>query len=211
MKKLVLSLAIISALGLSGCGSETIEDVKQDVIDNDSAVPISARVVFDPSNGVLSVPNDLLFQGTLDGTLNIPVDDPTNGGDPFVALNGLDGWSTANPFVLDINFPEGNTLDGDSVFSPESVRIFEVEMGGGADECASVVRGLACKVLGELVYTQDFITQKSGNAVAVVPLKWQSSTKAALRLLLWSVPSRWIMPPATQSFANYSMSLKKWP
>lgn len=171
MKKLVLSLAILGALGLSGCGSETIEDVKQDVIDNDSAVPISARVVFDPSNGVLSVPNDLLFQGTLDGTLNIPVDDPTNGGDPFVALNGLDGWSTANPFVLDINFPEGNTLDGDSVFSPESVRIFEVEMGGGADECASVVRGLACKVLGELVYTQDFITQKSGNAVAVVPLK----------------------------------------
>ncbi len=171
MKKLVLSLAILGALGLSGCGSETIEDVKQDVIDNDTAVPISGRVIFDPSNGVLSVPNDLLFQGTIDGTLNIPVDDPTNGGDPYVALNGLDGWSTANPFVLDIGFPDGVSLDGNSVFSPNGVRIFEAVMGGGPDECADVALGLACKIVGELTYTVDFITQKSGNAVAVVPLK----------------------------------------
>jgi len=170
MKKLVLSLAIISALGLSGCGSETIEDVKKDVAENGTPIVASARVVFDPSNGVLSVPNDLLFTDTLDGTLNIPVSDPTDSSDPLVAVNALDGWSTSNPFVLDIEFPAGTSLDGNSVFSPASVKIFETLMGGDPG-CEEVPRGAACTVVGELTFGVDFVTQASGNSVAVVPLK----------------------------------------
>ena len=44
-------------------------------------------------------------------------------------------------------------------------------MGGDASDadCASVTRGLACKVVGELVFGQHFVTQKSGNNVVVVP------------------------------------------
>ena len=170
MKKLVLSLAIISALSLSGCGSETIEDVKNDVAENGTPIVDSARVVFDPSNGVLSVPTDLLFTDTLDGTLNIPMDDPTDSADPYFALNALDGWSTTNPFVLDINFPTGTSLDGNSVFSPASVKIFEALMGGDPG-CEEVPRGAACTVVGELTFGVDFVTQASGNSVAVVPLK----------------------------------------
>ncbi|MEW6981855.1 VolA/Pla-1 family phospholipase [Colwelliaceae bacterium 6471] len=173
MKKLVLSLAIASTLGLTACDDETIKDVQQEVAENGSAVTASARVIFDPSNGVLSVPNDLLFSGSQDGTLNIPVTDPTNGGDPFVALNALDGWSTVNPFVLGIDFPEGTELDGNSVFNPASVRIFEATMGGDLvdADCSSVQRGLACKIVGELTFGVDFIAQKSGHSIAVVPLK----------------------------------------
>jgi Pla-1/cef family extracellular lipase len=170
MKKLVLSLAIISALGLSGCGSETIEDVKVDVAENSTPVVASARVVFDPSNGVLSVPNDLLFTGTEDGTLNLPVDDATDFSDPTVAMSALDGWSTTNPFVLDINFPAGTSLDGSSVFSPASVQIFEALMGGDPG-CEAVPRGAACTVVSELTFGVDFVTKASGNSVAVVPLK----------------------------------------
>lgn len=173
MKKLVLSFAIASALGLAGCESESIDDVKQEAADNGAPYVPAGRVVFDPSNGVLSVPNDLLYSGTLDGTLNIPVDDPTNAGDPLVAINGLDGWSTVNPFVLDLSFPEGVELDGASLFNPSSVRIFEAIMGGDLNDadCATQTRGAACKIVGELTYTQDFVTQKSGNSIAVVPLK----------------------------------------
>ncbi|WP_440873934.1 VolA/Pla-1 family phospholipase [Thalassotalea sp. PLHSN55] len=173
MKKLVLSLAVISALGLSACDSESLEDAQNDAIENDTGISIAARVKFDPSNGDLSVPNDLLFLETTDGTLNPPVDDPTDGSDPFVALSALDGWSTVNPFVLDIIFPEGKELDGNSVFNPESVRIFKAVMGGDTsdEQCASVTRGLACKIVSELAYTTDFITQKSGDSVAVIPLK----------------------------------------
>ncbi|WP_085296936.1 VolA/Pla-1 family phospholipase [Cognaticolwellia mytili] len=175
MKKLVLGLAIASALGLSACGSETIKDVEKEVVDNGSAVTPSARVKFDPSKGAagLSIPNDLIFSGTVDGTLNIPVADPTNGADPFVAISALDGWSISQPFPLDIEFPEGTSLDGDSVFDPASVRIFEAVMTGDASDsdCAGANRALACKVVGELVYTQDFVTQKSGNSIVVVPMK----------------------------------------
>jgi Pla-1/cef family extracellular lipase len=170
MKKLVISLAIISALGLSGCGSETIEDVKNDFAENGTPVLASARVVFDPSNGVLSVPNDLLFTGTLDGTLNLPVSDPTDFSDPTVSMSAIDGWSTSNPFVLDIDFPAGTSLDGNSVFSPASVKIFETLMGGDPG-CEEVPRGAACSVVGELTFGVDFVTQASGNSVAVVPLK----------------------------------------
>lgn len=170
MKKLVLSLAIISALGLSGCGSETIEDVQKDFEENGTAIVASARVVFDPSNSVLSVPNDLLFTGTQDGTLNLPVDDPTNFGDPTVAMSALDGWSPTNPFALDIEFPNGTSLDGNSVFSPASVKIYEALMGGDPG-CEEVPRGAACTVVGELTFGVDFVTQASGNSVAVIPLK----------------------------------------
>ncbi|AZQ84054.1 alpha/beta fold hydrolase [Colwellia sp. Arc7-635] len=173
MKKLVLSLAIASSLGLSACDSESIKDVEKEVVDNGTAVTASARVKFDPSAGAagLSIPNDLIFQGTVDGTLEIPVDDPTDGSDPFVAISALDGWSISQPFPLAIEFPAGTSLNADSASEAASVRIFETIMGGDATDadCASVTRGLACKVVSELVFGQHFVTQKSGNNVVVVP------------------------------------------
>ncbi len=182
MKKLVISLAIISALGLSGCGSETIEDVKNDAANNLTPIVASARVVFDPGADEprLSIPNDLLFTGHEDGTLNVPDENlidkvtgeklPIDYLNPSAAVGALDGWSTINPFVLDIDFPQGTSLNGDSAFSPNSVRIFETLMGGDPG-CEQVPVGAACIVVGELTWGVDFITQASGNSVAVVPLK----------------------------------------
>jgi Pla-1/cef family extracellular lipase len=168
MKKLMLNLAIVSALGLSGCGSETIEDVKKDVADdiaeNGPSIVASARVVFDPASGLagLSVPNDLIFSGSKDGTLEIDVADPTDGSDPFVAASALDGWSTVQPFVIGIDFPAGTSLDGNSVFSPDSVKVFE---------CEPKTVSELCTVASELTFGVDFVTQASGNSVAFVPLK----------------------------------------
>jgi len=169
MNKLILSFAIISALGLSGCGSETIEDVKNELPDNGTPVTAPARVIFDPANAIISVPNDLLFSGTLDGTLNLPVEDPLNGSDPFVALSALDGWSTVNPFTIDIDFPAGTSLSGNSVSNPASVRIFEALMGGDIG-CEAVPLGAACLVVSELTFGVDFISQKSGASIVVIPL-----------------------------------------
>ena len=175
MNKLVLSLAIASTLGLSACGDETIKDVENEVVENGPAVTPSARVKFDPAAGAagLSIPNDLIFSGTVDGTLEIPVADPTDGSDPFVAISALDGWSISQPFPLAIDFPTGTSLNGDSASEPGSVRIFEAIMGGDANDadCTSVTRGLACKVVGELTFGQHFVTQKSGNNVVVVPIQ----------------------------------------
>ena len=76
MKKLLLGVAIASALGLVGCGGgDNIAEIKQQVKDgnsgNSQAQPYS-RVLFDPAKAKLSVPNDLLFNGTTDGTLHMP-------------------------------------------------------------------------------------------------------------------------------------------
>jgi len=181
MKKLALSLAIISALGLSACDSETIEDVQKEVAENGSSVKTLARVVFDPGAGAagLSVPNDLLFSDTKDGTLNFPaenlVDEEGNPLqpdylDPTVVMGALDGWSISNPFVLKIEFPDGSTLDGSSVMNPASVRIFETLMGQDAG-CESVPRGAACKVVSELTFGVDFVAQAQGDNIVVAPLK----------------------------------------
>ncbi|MBU2869376.1 VolA/Pla-1 family phospholipase [Colwellia sp. E2M01] len=178
MKKLALSIAIISALSLSACNNETIEDVQQDVAENGSAVTPLARVVFDPANGILSAPNDLLFLGTLDGTLSMPTEKDAAGNeiefpdyaDPSTALGALDGWSTTNPFVIAIDFTDDTSLDASSVQNPASVQIFETLMGGDTG-CEEVPRGAACSVVSELTFGVDFVTQASGNSVAVIPLK----------------------------------------
>ncbi len=173
MKKLVLSLAIASTLGLSACGDETIQDVENEVAENGSAVTATARVKFDPAAGAagLSIPNDLIFSGTLDGTLEIPVDDPTDGSDPFVAISALDGWSISQPFSLGIEFPAGTSLEASSASEPASVRIFEAVMGGDANDsdCTAVTRGLACKIVAELTFGVDFVTRGSASGVSVIP------------------------------------------
>ena len=54
---------------------------------------------FDPSNAVIPFPSSLLYTGTTDLTLNIPVADPGNVTDPIVALNSLDGFDKLGWFV----------------------------------------------------------------------------------------------------------------
>ena len=184
MKKLALSLAVISALGLSACDSETIEDVQKEAEVNGTAVKSLARIVFDPgaATPVLSIPNDLLISETKDGTLNLPAENlvdadgnklPVDYLNPSAAVGALDGWSTVNPFTIKVAFPEGRTLNADSVFNPGAVHVYEAIMGGNQSdaECAAIPRGPACKLVAELTFGVDFVAKASGNDIAIVPLK----------------------------------------
>ena len=92
---------------------------------------------------------------------------------PSAAVGALDGWSTVNPFTIEVALPEGRTLNGDSIFSPGAVHVYEAIMGGNQSdaECAAIPRGPACKLVAELTFGVDFVAKASGNDIAIVPLK----------------------------------------
>ncbi|WP_166837965.1 VolA/Pla-1 family phospholipase [Rheinheimera pleomorphica] len=173
MNKLALSIAVALALGLTGCGGESLEEITQE--EQGSIKPLS-RVVFDPgaASPRLSVPNDLLFQGTTDGTLTTDSGDSPDYTNPQVALGALDGWSTQNPYTIAVDVAAGAELVASSVQQPGAVRLFEMVMQGptsAVEECQTANQGFACQVVSELVFGQDYVTSVSGNNIVVVPLK----------------------------------------
>lgn len=175
MKRLILGVAIASALGLTGCGEDSFNELKDKT---DPLVPES-HIVFDPANSKVPLPNDLLFSGTKDGTLSIPGESSGNYVDPQIALGALDGWSTTSPISIDIDLAKKHdgtplTLMAASVAQPGAVRMFEATVGGPLSsdaECTAKPSVSACKVGAELQFGVDFVSTASGNKVVIVPLK----------------------------------------
>ncbi|RUQ40839.1 MAG: lipase [Candidatus Competibacteraceae bacterium] len=90
----------------------------------DAATRADFYAQFNPTAGVVPFPNNLLFSGSTDGTLNLPVSDPTNLADPRVAMNGLDGFSTVAPLTAQFS----GTLKAATVTAGSTVRVFEVTL-----------------------------------------------------------------------------------
>ncbi|WP_417665604.1 VolA/Pla-1 family phospholipase [Pseudidiomarina sp.] len=214
MKKLLLVTAIGSALSLVGCGSG--EDAPESV---KAEYQVAAtRVVFDPSNGQVPVPSNILLSGTVDGTLNIPVADPTDGGNPQVAINGLDGWGTHSTLTFSFSLPTDENGDQVSVSAasleaPGSIRVFETIMGGSdvSAACAAAPSpAVTCAVAAELVHGQDFIVKATGPAgVAVVPLKPFKAKTGYLAVLTDNIQDslgRSVKPSQTYGLMKRSVS-----
>ncbi|MCC5824833.1 VolA/Pla-1 family phospholipase [Alkalimonas sp.] len=210
MKKLAISLAVAAALGLTACG-DSLEDIQQQVEQEGSQVIAASRVVFDPGAGAVSVPNDLLFLGTTDGTLTLD-SGSQNYADPQTALGVLDGWSTQNPFSIELRFAPGVGLNAQSASAPGAVRIFEVVMGGptsSVDQCRAVPQGVACQLVGELAFGQDFVTAATGNNVAVIPirpLKAKTTYIVALTNTLQDSEGRAIKPSTTYELLQQDLN-----
>lgn len=175
MKRLILGVAIASALGLTGCGEDSYNELK----DKTEPLVPESHMVFDPANSKVPLPNDLLFSGTKDGTLSIPGESSGNYVDPQIALGALDGWSTTSPISIDIDLAKKHdgtplTLMAASVAQPGAVRMFEATVGGPLSsdaECTVKPSVSACKVGAELQFGVDFVSTASGNKVVIVPLK----------------------------------------
>lgn len=173
MKKLLVSTSILAALGLSGCGGETIEDLQSET-QQQTAV---SRIVFDPANGNLNIPNDLLMlpgdDGFFDYTLNIPVDDPSDFSDPQNALNVLDGWSTNHPFQLNVEVATGVSLDASTLSA--GISIYEATLGldlADADCRAVAIPSAGCKMGDKLTFGVDYVLSLADDdSINVVPLK----------------------------------------
>ncbi|MEO6689618.1 MAG: Ig-like domain-containing protein [Dokdonella sp.] len=131
----------------------------------DYTAPVTFHAVanFDPNNGVIPFPNNLLLLGTTDLTLNIPVADPhAADAGPKLAMNALDGFSTSAPWSMGFSQPiDGTTLAG-------NVHMFEVTLSGPGGGVTGVVR--------ELASPQEFVTalapsDTTSRTLAIVPTK----------------------------------------
>ena len=120
---------------------------------------------FDPSNAVIPFPSSLLYTGTTDLTLNIPVADPGNVTDPIVALNSLDGFSTTEKWITGFvgTFGQPGSIDPTSVVAGQSVRVFQVTT-------QSFV--VVTSIIRELTPGVDYLAVAATDSIiAIVPLK----------------------------------------
>ena len=163
--RLTLAFAL-SALVLAACSSSSNAPsaVEVETPTNDDGSPITGIITarFDPSAGVIPLPNNLLLSGTTDLTLNPPVADPTNFGDPTVAISALDGWSTVAPWT----FSMSTAPAPGSIVAGESVRVFEVTLTGPGGGVTGIVR--------ELQPGSEFVTavvpsDTTGRTIAIIP------------------------------------------
>ncbi len=187
----MLSVAIASTFGLTACGEDSSDEVTEKT---ESLQPWSS-IVFDPATADFALPNDLVFSGTVDGTLNVPGEDTGDYTDPAIALGALDGWSTTAPIAISVNLEndaDGNplTLMASSVVQPSAVRMFEAVAGGALsqkDECKDAATLSACEVGDELEFGVDFITSVSGDQIVIVPLKPLKAQQSYLYALTSSI------------------------
>lgn len=159
--KYTLSL-VASALALTACSDPTDYDFDNSLTTARTQAEAAAQpgAVFDPANGDLPFPNALLFSGSADGTLNIPLGEGVaedNFSDPSVALNTLDGFGLTQPITTAF----GNELDPASVVLGETVRAFEV---------TTSPQGLVTGVVAELTAANVAATVIGGTTLGIVPV-----------------------------------------
>lgn len=234
MRRQLVTTAVLSALVLAGCSGDSSDEAQNKAPE----IKPSSRVTFDPGAGVLPLPNDLLFLGTPDGTIQIPGEAdavaafvaakqagtiPASAqfdySDPQLALGALDGWSTTQPITLDIALDEGVTIDAVSVAQPGAVRVFEVVLGGALSpdsECAEAPSLSICKPVKELTWGPDgdFVTAVNGNSIAVVPVKPLKATTGylyATTTLLQDSEGRSIDASETYKQLAFDISTKPLP
>lgn len=161
-----LIFALSSLLFLAGCGgsSNSPRAVPAPAARNEDGSVVTGVITarFDPSTGTIPFPNNLLLSGTRDLTLNIPVANPNNFGDPQVALNALDGFSTVAPWSFSLSVPPR----ANSLSAGQSIRMFEVALTGPGGAVTRVVRELTSPA--EFVVAQP-ASDTTGRTVGIVP------------------------------------------
>jgi hypothetical protein len=179
--RLSLLLALSSSLLLSACGggSNSSRAVNVTPATNGNGNPTTGVITarFDPANAVVPFPTNLLLSGTTDLTLNIPVANPANYGDPAVAMNALDGFSTIAPWSTSFSAP----LSAASVVPGVTVRMFEVTLNQPGGAVTGIVR--------ELQAPQEFVavlapSDTTGRTLAIVPTAPLSQLTSYMAVLL---------------------------
>ncbi len=130
----------------------------------DYTAPVAPHTVagFDPAHSVIPFPNNLLFAGTTDLTLNIPFDPAAADAGPKKAMNAQDGFSTTAPWSMSFSAPiSAASLAG-------NVHMYEVTLSGPAGAVTGIVRELASPAEFVAVLAPS---DSTGKTLAIVPTK----------------------------------------
>ncbi|MEN8166816.1 MAG: Ig-like domain-containing protein [Pseudomonadota bacterium] len=170
-----LALALVLAFGLTGCNDSSDYDfdasaeAAQETYDAENEV--QPRPLFNPAEGVIPSATNLLFLGSEDFTLNIPIDpllDSAGEQALKATLNELDGFSTSSPVTVEFS----TTLDPASVTAAGSVRLFEVV----TDLATGAVIGVSREVTAaEYLAIPTGVNQDTLVIQPLVPLRESSS------------------------------------
>jgi len=151
-----LILFIIPLLGLSGCGQSS---------GSGAAVATGQATFvanFDPTNSIIPFPDDLLFTGSVDGTLNIPLlpTESTGTDNPKVAMNTLDGFSTIAPIstTLSIAANPASIIAGNTANS--TLHVYEV---------TATLQGAVTGIVGELTAAKYSATLSGTTTLVIQP------------------------------------------
>ena len=138
--KLIYTLPLLASfIAVSGCSDSSNFDFENNIAE--------AAANVDPPD--VPFPSSLLFGGSEDGTLNIPLsadDNPEDFSNPLVALNTLDGFSTTQPLTSNFSSP----LDGATAIAGDTVRLFEVT----TDAATGAVTGVIVRCRPRLTFPQ---------------------------------------------------------
>ncbi len=193
----ILSAAIATAM-LAACSSGTNSpSVGTTPPTNTGGSNVTGVITaqFNSELGLVPFPNNLLFVGSLDGTLNPPVANPANTGDPAVALSAMDGFGTNTPWSTTFSA----AIDPATVIAGQTVRFFEVTRQSPASiGVIAVVRELAPNV--------DYVTA-IGRSTEVTATAPQNNGKTGIRLAL--IPTK-ALEATTLNLATRALSLKTY-
>lgn len=188
MNNKLIGLAVAGSLALTACSGGSGSGPKDPIVPPGPGGVARTKVLFDPAdtdgdgNKPLPVPNDLLFSGTTDLSLNFPgvSDADLLGADGTkrtqAALSKLDGWSTHAPFVIQFaNSAAGTKLSEASLNA--GVKLFKVTLNRTATAQGVIPpTGPVTAIERELTAGTDYKLElakddPSGMTLRVIPLK----------------------------------------
>lgn len=176
MKKTNYLLSIATGVGISvgimGCGNESVNPPLET---QTQAVPARMAATYAPSTGSLPLPNDLLFGGSLDLTINVPaslVPDEQDFSNPLAAVSTLDGWSATAAFPIDFTSTDANlNIDPASVVGGSSVHLYKVNvLRPEVSPGIPAPTGPVTSVERELTANLEYVVQATGaTTIAIIP------------------------------------------
>ncbi|MBB1489170.1 hypothetical protein [Oceanospirillum sediminis] len=154
MKKSLLASVIAGSIVLSGCNSSD-SAIDSDNIDpsaspDPGSIPVSS-VSFDPTNGNISTPTDLLMNPAT-GLLSVPAS-----GDIYDSLNSQDGWGIGSPINIAVDYPG------------RQYGTFSLDEGSLDDSDAIILFDLTASEL--LEYGVDYTLSSGSSGLTITPLK----------------------------------------